>query len=191
MASTVPRIEITYDADAPCVGRPDAERGAFDPFVDGRMGAELVVELPVSAFSQQVLVHLPKHRPKAVGIFFNPFDVASRKFEPVGEPLRFPGYHPREKAFDMNPLKGSDGCVLLIDYCDRRGCRQESVDQHRRAVPTMHAEHRKGVAVTAAHDRFDVHRISGAGIAHEGSPAIKSRRPRSGIPTHEGRFASS
>src|SRR5437867_2819487 len=56
MTAAIPPIEITDDADAPGVGRPNAEADAGDPIDDAQLGAELVVNAPLVTLAEQVKI---------------------------------------------------------------------------------------------------------------------------------------
>ena len=191
MPPPVPGVEVADDADAARVRRPDAEGGSFDALELHRVGAEFLVELQMAALAEKILVHLPEHRPEPIGVLLDPFMVARGKLETIGEALRPPVEKAREETFRMNPLQRADRRAGLVDDGHGRGRRQEGVDEHRRPLPAMHAEHDEGIAMAATDDRLDVRRIGGCGLGHAGSRARISRRPRSGMSTQVGRLASS
>src|SRR6185437_10747627 len=68
MAAAIPQIEVADDADAARIRRPDDEGDAVDAFHLYRMGAELVVELQVIAFAEQIEVEVGQYRREAIGI---------------------------------------------------------------------------------------------------------------------------
>jgi hypothetical protein len=68
MASTIPAVEIAYDADALSIGTPHAKRGAGVPIDLGQMGAELFVDIIVVALLKEVHVQLPEDWTIGVGV---------------------------------------------------------------------------------------------------------------------------
>ena len=64
----IPGVEIADDADALGIRRPDGEVHTFDAVDRARMGAELVVALPVLAFAEQVQIVIGQQRRESVGV---------------------------------------------------------------------------------------------------------------------------
>ena len=67
VAAAVPVVEVADDADAPRVRREHREGDAGDALEHHRVRAELVVELEVRAFAQQIEVELRQDRRKRCG----------------------------------------------------------------------------------------------------------------------------
>ena len=68
MAAAIPEIEVADHADAPGVGGKHHEGDPGDSFEHQRMGAELVVEMQMRAFAEQIEIEIGQHRRKAVRV---------------------------------------------------------------------------------------------------------------------------
>ena len=68
VAATVPGVEITDDADALGIRRPDGEGDAVDAIDLARVCAKPFKRAKMGAFGQQPNVHLAQHRREAVRI---------------------------------------------------------------------------------------------------------------------------
>ncbi len=64
----IPAVEVTDDADAPCVGSPHCEADAGDALVLPRMGAEHVVQPLVRALAHEVQVDLANGRAEPIRV---------------------------------------------------------------------------------------------------------------------------
>jgi hypothetical protein len=159
------------------------------------MRAEAVVELPVPAFAQQMLVQIAEHAREAVGILDIPFTLARAQAQLVVEALLAARDAAGEDALRAQALKLADDLRAIgADHRDLGGFGLEGRDLQRLALAALHAQHAERIAMLAADDRLDVgerHRDGGPCRAHASSPARSSERPCSGMPTHAGRFPSS
>src|SRR5690242_2544874 len=81
----MPAVEIANQADAARGGRPDGERDARRAVQFAWMRAEHVVEPPVRAFADEILVLLPECRQKAIRIALDPGMAPVRNFQIVWE----------------------------------------------------------------------------------------------------------
>ncbi len=68
VALTVPRVEVSDDADRARVGRPDGEGHAGDAVVVADVGAERLPELFVSAFRDEVAIDVAEGGEVAIGV---------------------------------------------------------------------------------------------------------------------------
>ena len=73
MAAAVPKIEVADHRDALGIGSPDSKMHASRTFMLNQMGAHFVKQPQMRAFSNVVIVHGAKHRPKCVGVRHMPF----------------------------------------------------------------------------------------------------------------------
>ena len=83
VAAAVPEIEVADHADAPRVRREHHEGDAVDALMPHRMRAELVVELQMRAFAEQMQVHVGQDRREAVGVFHLDLVVAEARSQPI------------------------------------------------------------------------------------------------------------
>ena len=83
MPASVPEIEIPDDADAACVRGIEREYDAGHAVMHDRMRAELVVELQMRAFVEQVQIEVGEDREEAVGILHLDGVVAEAHAQPV------------------------------------------------------------------------------------------------------------
>src|SRR5215208_2822699 len=79
MAPAVPEIEVTDDADAPCVGGEDRKADAGYAFEHHRMRAELVVELKMRAFTEQKQIEIRQHRREAIRVLHLDYPIAEAR----------------------------------------------------------------------------------------------------------------
>src|SRR5689334_14919400 len=68
MTPAIPEIEVANDADALCVWREHDKADSFDAFMRHRVGAELIVEVEVIAFAEQVEIEIGQDRRETIGI---------------------------------------------------------------------------------------------------------------------------
>jgi hypothetical protein len=160
VAPPVPEIEIADHAHAPRIGREHREGNAGDAVMHQRMGAELVVEVEVRAFAQEVEIEVGEQRRKAVWVF----QVHGLIPETHKQAITL---RPAGQASDKQP--GSVGAhevadiAPFVDRHDLGGIRQERAHD-RETVFEMRAEIAKRVGVAAFDDRMGFRRE----LAHVG-----------------------
>ena len=144
VAPAVPVVEIADHADAPRIGREHGERDARDALVHERMRAELLVELQVRAFAQQIEVELRQDRRKAIGVLDLDDAFAEADAQPIG-PRRPRG--PANNPAVVNSLQRLFGAIVA-DRGDLSRIGEE--DAHdRNAVLDMRPEIAEWVGVAA------------------------------------------
>ena len=70
--AAIPVVEIPHHADALGIGGPDREMRAAHPAQFEDVGAEFFIDLVMSAFVEEIDVHLPQHRTEGIDILLAP-----------------------------------------------------------------------------------------------------------------------
>ena len=122
VAPAVPEIEIADHADAPRVRREHHEGDAVDAVVLHRMRAELVVQLQMVAFAEQMQVEVGQDRRKAIGVLQLDLVVAEARPQLVMRVERLD--RTGEQAGIVNARQIVDVACLVEDL-HRRRFRQE------------------------------------------------------------------
>ena len=185
MAAAVPEIEVADDADTPRVRREHHEGDAIDALVPHRMRAELVVELQVRAFAEQMQVHVGQDRREAVGVFHLDLVVAEARPQPIVRIACLDRAGKQSRGVDARQLADVAG---VVEHLDAGRLRQEHA-HHRLAALVVPAEIIERIVVAA----FD-NRACGGGNAHDGTTLWRLRMrqvPSRGTCSQAGRFINS
>ena len=190
VAAAVPMVEVADHADAPRVRREHHEGHALDILVPGRMRAELVVELEMRAFAEQMQVHVGQDRRKAVGVLHLDFVVAEPRPQTIMRIAR--RHRPGEQSGVMDAWQIAD-VAFAVQHL-HLGCLGQEHPHHRLAVLVVPAEIVERVVVMTLDDR-----ARGLGNAHAstglgGTTLWRCRMrqvPSRGTCSQAGRFISS
>ncbi len=185
MPAAIPEIEVADDADPPRVGGMDSEADAGHAIDGHTMGAELLVEIEVSTFAEQMQIEIRQDRRKAIGVVELGIAVTKPGMQPVAHrPVR-------QLALEQPRLmdtREAGRMAVRLDGFDFERAGQEGA-HHRRVTLGMGAKIVKRIGMAALDDRI--------GFVLEFGHAVPRCRdstrkvPASGTRSQSGRWASS
>ena len=146
MKAPVPVIEIADDTDALRIRRPDGEARAGHAIDHAQLRAELVVDLPLIAFAEEIKILFAQRRQKRIRIAHSPrLARVIRDDEVVGINMIGLLAHAFEDARLVDALQLNARLVALVHrlHFDVRGVGHESAHDHAGAIAQrVHAEER-------------------------------------------------
>ena len=121
------------------------------------MGAETIVELPVPALAEEVLIDLAEDRREAIGVLHVPGEGPRPHVQVIGESLGAVRHVAGKEALQIDAFQGGEVArAARLAHRHLGGLRGKDADIYGPAVTPVHAENAKGVPVAAAHDSFHV-----------------------------------
>ena len=154
MATPIPLIERTHDANAVSIWGPNGKADAADAIDRCEMGSEFLVCVPMCPLGQQMDVDLAEQRRKPIWIINFVIVPADREAQPIGK-RTFGVQAAREKTTRVDAIEfQSSFAGPCVDDRGRVSFRMKCTDHHAtRGVRPVHTQRRERFAVVTRDNR--------------------------------------
>src|SRR5438105_26220 len=193
MAPRVPGVEITHDRNAACIWRPDNKAHPLYIVDCVHSRAEALRQIPMCAFGEKMQVDIAENGSEGIRIFRFLHGLRPVDTEKVGRTAR---KRTGEQASVFKGLEATQPFAAIArENIGARRAGQEGA--HDRAVRSfMRAEKREGIGKPSLPQSVGCRKVSAMhrDVAHpniSSACAIRSTKPRRGMPAQSGRFALS
>ena len=179
VAAAVPVVEVADHGDAPRLGRPDSEMHARNAAMRHHMRPELLVELPVRALDEQMIVERAEDGAEGIGVDQRPAAAGIRRAQPIEEAAGAARDQRLEEIRAGAPLEGRHR--LALEGLDRHAVRMGDEGSHRHPrTRLMQAEQGERIPVPRRDQISNIDFI-GTPTSHHASRIANLIRPASRV----------